>query len=100
MYSNGAAQDLLKRLSQEERGEATDYSLQPMIVRLFHQTRQGLERRRTQGDAGWLTVARFVVGRGQPVLLEAFELPDRVNPQQSRIVFRMEAVATSVPTKL
>lgn len=100
LYSNGAARDFLKRLSQEDGGEATDYSLQPVIARLFNQTRQVVERRPMQGDEGRLDTVRLVVGRDQPVLLQAFGFSDRVDPHRSRIVVRMEAVATSVPTKL
>jgi hypothetical protein len=50
LCSNGAARAFLKRLSQEDGREAMDYSLQPVIVRLYSQIRQVVERRRTQDD--------------------------------------------------
>lgn len=96
LYANQAAYHFLKVLNRLENGHATDGALPASIAHLFDEMLKSLESRITNRDQKPLEARRLLVGQDQPVLLQVFELPDRLGLQQSRVVITMEEITHSL----
>jgi hypothetical protein len=92
LYANNAAHQFLRRVNGREHGPSIheDDPFSSFVDDLLTEMLKSLEARTTTGDRGILQAGRLVVRQDQPVLLQAFAIPDRLDIQRSRIVLTLQ----------
>jgi len=92
LYVNNAARQFLTRVNGREHGPSIhEHDPFPSLVAdLLNGMLKSLEARTTTGDRRVLQARRLVVRQDQPVLLQAFAIPDRLDIQRSRIVLTLQ----------
>jgi len=90
LYVNKAAHEYLVQLNRKENDHPTHGAFPESIDHLLGEILNVL--RTAVMNNGWkqLEARRLVTGQDQPVLLQAFGIPDRLDIQRSRIVLTIQ----------
>jgi hypothetical protein len=90
LYANKAAHDFLRRLNRKESDHPTNGAFPRSVDNLFGEMLNLLRTPVTNRGGKQLEARRLVAARDQPVLLQAFGIPDRLDIQRSRIVITIQ----------
>jgi hypothetical protein len=99
LYANQAAYYFLKTLNRRENGHATVGALPSSMTDLFDRIVKSLESRIANGTCEQVEARRRLEGENEPILLQAFGLPDQQGMQRARIVMTIQGgVRSSGPS--
>jgi hypothetical protein len=90
LYANKAARHFLRQLNRRENGHSTDGAFPVAVAGLLDEILKWLESRNAHRDQDQLEGRRLVLGQPQPLLLQVFGIPNRLDIWRSRIVLTIQ----------
>jgi hypothetical protein len=98
LYVNKAAHEFLVQLNRKENEHPTHGAFPKSIDHLLGVMLDLLGTAVMNSGGKQLEARRLVTGQDQPVLLQAFGIPDRLDIQRSRIVLTIQETSHPVET--